>query len=337
MFQKTLKELFPSWEAVRFIYREVIIFCAGLMKDPKPLVQFVYEMQVEDYLSQMRIDLPPSIDADLFKSLHAESAVRWPDDPVHNEYINHYDHRKDDEMKRPRDLTPIRTASRLYVLNRIKENIECNIEEYKLSECTMHIYTDTEDKAVMKNLLITCHQISQHQAVTDFFCYGSRGVDLTGVNVPVMSENTHSLMFQALPASYLKNILPQLFHCSDSLKRLVLHRLDLNEVEHDIDKLLERIVSQHERKQFTGNLRLELLGGSKWVDKDGTRLSKTDLSPGFVDKWKQRCEAISSIELNIGSASRKDIAIAIWGRENYNLYKNQAHLFSQEARAALFL
>ena len=40
---------------------------AGLMKDSRPLVQFVYEMQVEVY--------PLSIDADLFKSLQAESIL----------------------------------------------------------------------------------------------------------------------------------------------------------------------------------------------------------------------------------------------------------------------
>ena len=93
MFQETLKELFPSWEAVRTRYREVVLFVAGLMKDSRPLVQFVYEMQVEDYLNEMRSGGRPSIDADLFKSLHAESSARLVDHPLHNKYINYYDHR----------------------------------------------------------------------------------------------------------------------------------------------------------------------------------------------------------------------------------------------------
>ena len=50
-------------------YREVIIFVAGLMKDSRPLVQFIYEMQVEDCLNKMRTDpsVFPPIDADLFE------------------------------------------------------------------------------------------------------------------------------------------------------------------------------------------------------------------------------------------------------------------------------
>ena len=59
------------------------------MKDPRPLVQHVYEMQVEDYLNTMRTGFcHPSIDADLFKSLQAESSVRLFDHPLHNKYIN---------------------------------------------------------------------------------------------------------------------------------------------------------------------------------------------------------------------------------------------------------
>ena len=85
------------------------------MKDPKPLVQFMYEMQVEDYLSEIRTgDHVPFIAVDLFKSLHAESAVKWPDHPLHNQFVNFYDHHKDDQNKRPLDTTPVFHPSRLY-------------------------------------------------------------------------------------------------------------------------------------------------------------------------------------------------------------------------------
>ena len=325
--------MFPSWEAVAR-HREVIIFSAGLMKDSRPLVQFMYEMQVEDYLSGMRTGGSRSIYADLFRTLHTESSVKWPADPLHNEYIHYYDHDEDDEKKRPRDVTPIKTASRLYEFNDMKENIQCNIEECELSECSMWI--NSADKAVMKNLLMTCHRISQQQPLTGFDCTGRRDVDLTAVGVPVMSKNTQSLVLSRLPVSYLKNILPQLFRCSDSLKRLELYEMDLKEVERDIDELLEHIVSQHETEQFTGNLRLSILGGSKAVEnKDGTVWSITDLSDEFIDRWRRRCEAISTIDLSIGSASWKDIFIASSGRENYNFYKNHPDLSPQEARSAL--
>ena len=63
---------------------------AGLMKDPRPLVQRVYEMLVEYYLNEMRAGgmVVPSIDRNLFWALHAESTVRLVDHPLHKKYIN---------------------------------------------------------------------------------------------------------------------------------------------------------------------------------------------------------------------------------------------------------
>ena len=53
----------------------MVLFAAGQMKDPRPLVQHVYELQVEDYLNKLRTGYHPSIDADLFMGLQAESSV----------------------------------------------------------------------------------------------------------------------------------------------------------------------------------------------------------------------------------------------------------------------
>ena len=100
--------MLPSWKAVQR-YREVVLFVAGLMKDSRPLVQYVYEMQVEDYLNEMRTGhYAPSIDDDLFKWLQAECSVRLVDHPLHNKYINYYDHRKDS------DTTPVYYPSQVY-------------------------------------------------------------------------------------------------------------------------------------------------------------------------------------------------------------------------------
>ena len=104
---------------------------AGLMKDPRPLVQHIYEIQVEDYLNQMRTsggDDLPSIDTDLLKSIHAECIVRLFDNPLHNKYINYYDHSEDKRIRRPRDMTPVKTLSKLYVFRYLKEDIPCSIE-----------------------------------------------------------------------------------------------------------------------------------------------------------------------------------------------------------------
>ena len=118
MFQETLKELYPSWEAVKDRHREVILFTSGLMKDPKPLINYLYEMQIEDYLNRMRTgDDAPSIDADLFRLFYTEATVKWSDHPLHNEFVNYYDDEEDDRMKRPRDTTPIYFPSRVYHLH----------------------------------------------------------------------------------------------------------------------------------------------------------------------------------------------------------------------------
>ena len=44
--QEILKEFFPSWEQIK-IQEEVIGFTCGLMKDPTPLVDHVYETYVD--------------------------------------------------------------------------------------------------------------------------------------------------------------------------------------------------------------------------------------------------------------------------------------------------
>ena len=54
-FQKTLKEFFLSWYAIRR-YEEVVIFTCGLMIDPRPLIEHAYEMWIEKWLNMMRFD-----------------------------------------------------------------------------------------------------------------------------------------------------------------------------------------------------------------------------------------------------------------------------------------
>ena len=100
------------------------------MKDPRPLVEYIYEIWVEYYLNNMRTDVPPLIDAELFTSIYTESTVQLPDHPLHNKYLNHYDHREDD---RPRDITPIFHPSRLYNIL-IKQEVELNTDDHAGAE-----------------------------------------------------------------------------------------------------------------------------------------------------------------------------------------------------------
>ena len=281
-----LKELFPSWEAVKR-YREVVIFVAGLMKDSRPLVQYVYEMQVEEYLNEMRAGGPPLIDADLFKSLHAESSARLVDHPLHNKYINYYDHGEDERKKRPSDITAINHPCKIYYFRHMEEDIvlgEYKEQRAEIPECAMFI--QYPDEMVTKSLLSTCRTISEHQPVTDLWLWNVRCRDATEAEAPILSRNIQSLLigFCKLSSSFMRNILQQLHNCV-TLTYLNLQYVDLSEVEKDLDQLLDNLVSNHEKGLSQEKLRI--------------RLARIRLSEEFVAKWNERCEGITSIDCDI--------------------------------------
>ena len=186
MLQETLKELFPSWEAV-YRHREVIIFTAGLMKDPRPLVQHVYEMQVADYLDKLRYG-SPGIDSDLFKSLHAESTVCLVDDPFHNKYINYYYH--DHQYGDPTDTTLVYWPSRVYHFRWMRRKVELDHlrEGEEIPPCAMRISGPHE--SVSDSLLSICSEISKHQAVTHLWMCDvtSNSLEAPRLTNPVMVE-----------------------------------------------------------------------------------------------------------------------------------------------------
>ena len=191
--QETLKELFPSLWAVSRRYREVVLFVAGLMKDSRPLVQFIYEMQVEDYLNSR------SIDTDLFRWLEAESSVRLVDDPLHNKYINYYNHRYRDDP----DTTPVYFPSRLYYFKQMRHEVVLEnhlIEGEEIPPCAMSIYRP--DAAVTDSLLSICSQISRHQAVTDLWMFKVYCSDATEAEAPILSRNIRSLFINVLQVIY---------------------------------------------------------------------------------------------------------------------------------------
>ena len=187
LFQETLKELFPSWEAVQRC-REVVIFVVGLMKDSRPLVQHVYEMQVEDCLNKLRTKvgvIRPSIDTDLFRSLQAESAVRLFDHPLHNKYINYY--------FRGTDTTSIYCPSRIYYFDEMIHEVDLGkhlTDSTEIPPCAMYIGNPLT-VAVRDALLPICIEIWRHQAVTDLWMVSvtcnSFNPPCSQVNKPTMS------------------------------------------------------------------------------------------------------------------------------------------------------
>ena len=79
--QEALKELFPSMDTIRR-HREVIQFTCGLMRDPGPLVEFVFQSCIGINLRTMRTghceEFCVTIDQDLLQAIYGESRVDLP-------------------------------------------------------------------------------------------------------------------------------------------------------------------------------------------------------------------------------------------------------------------
>ena len=275
LLQEMLKELFPSWEAVSKRYREVVIFVAGLMKDPRPLVQHIYEMQIDYYLNELRISGYLSIDTDLLKALHAESTVRLVDHPLHNKYINYYS-----DVSDP-DTTPVYYPSRLYHFQWMRHEVVLEdhlIQGEEIPPCAIYMWIP--DGAVTDTLLSTCSQISRNQAVTDLWMSNVFCRDATEAEVPILRRNIQLLCVHSchLSRTILRNVFQQLHDCI-KLTYLGLKNIDLREVEEDLDKLLDNLVSNHEKLRI--------------------RMDRNGLSEEFAAKWNKCCKGITSIDCKI--------------------------------------
>ena len=296
--------MFPSWKAVRR-YREVVIFVVGLMKDPRPLLQHIYEMQVEVYLYEMRTGIPPSIDTDLLKSFHVESTVRLVDDPLHNKYINFYHHGRDDIWSGSRDVTHVCYPSRLYELNCMKEGVELKkhlTEGEEIPPCTMFIRLP--NKAVRDSLLSICSEIWEHQAVTDL---NMDQVTCSSLEAPrLLNPVIVSIRRCKLPDDFMENLLHQLKGSGDSLQELQLWEMNLAPFESLLDELLEDLVAHHQRKREAGLAQKKRqVGLAQWKLKlllIGGKFSHQtpNLSDEFVEKWRNRCREVGSINCRIG-------------------------------------
>ena len=158
---------------------------------------------------------------------------------------------------------------------------EYNEQGAELPECAMYI--DGVNEMVSKSLLSVCRTISKHQPVTDLLMGNVYSDDATEAEVPILSRNIRSLhiSFCNLPLSFMRNILQQLHNCV-TLTNLTLFYVDISEVEEDLDKLLDNLVSNHAKGLSQEKLRI-------WMERSG-------LSKEFMTKWNERCEGITSID-----------------------------------------
>ena len=197
-------------------------FVCGLMPDPRPFVDHVYTTFIEHVLEEIRKNCTvfPYIDTSLLESLYQESAVPLSGSVLHNQHINYYNHGMDDKRKKPRDVTPVFSPSKLYVFKWMKEDVTLDHKTSKMivtrctssgqsepnsfnnQECAIWIYQP--DNSLTKRLLSFFRTISSYQPVTDLYLeynrYGDR-CELTEEHVPIMSKETKSMVLKHVSVS----------------------------------------------------------------------------------------------------------------------------------------
>ena len=200
-FQETLKEFFPSWEHIK-LQEEVIVFTCGLMKDPIPLVNHVYQTYLERicnlfYLSGIQRDdetemrliaQGKKIDAEnLFNTLYTESRIPLFGQPHYNQFV----------CMNANQGGEIDTPSRIYGF------LEMSKDDVPLSkftkqdgsedapECMLCIHKP--DAAALKSLLSTCCEISKRQPVTHLSIRDVTCEDLTPAEAPALSRNIQAI------------------------------------------------------------------------------------------------------------------------------------------------
>ena len=218
-FQAGVKSFFKSTEDMRK-HSQVAFFLSELISDP-----FLVGYYVFDKLKQNALNRP---DKRLVEAIFHEAGLGVPKSLFHNQWINHYNHRNDDEMKRPRDTMAVQIPSKLYLFDEIKEKVG-EVEERKGNEetrsCEIRVYQP--DASAAKNLLQIVCRISQLQSVTDLHL---DWVECHYLQEPVLlnlSKFAQSVILQycSLPPETLNHLIEQVSQCT------TVHKIDLQSTE----------------------------------------------------------------------------------------------------------
>ena len=330
------------------------------MKDPTPLVDYVYEMYIDHYLRRVRIGGSyPTRDDYLFQSLYHESSITLPGSPLHNHHINVYDPLVDGLLTRPFDITNktesenyqaerltkfaqynfnphimpiekifVRIPSKLYVFRNLMQEVVYDIKhrknDTKVQECIMEILRPNPE--VAKRLLSTCRKISRYQPVTDLLIDGAHCVTS---KAPIMSIKTRALSISMsnLPVTFVRNIFQQLVesHCV-TLQNFNSLSMNLSDVEVELNKILDQIVSHHKRTPHEQFLIVHYdRDAPETVRKLRLNLIQNNLSRDFRDRWTMICKRITSIECYIKLQDNESDVISFdnrLGTLNLNMTKN---------------
>ena len=203
-------KFFPSIETVRR-NKQVIMFTVGLMKDPTPLVDHIYSVEIEEYVNMMRKGDIPVIKSEMFYSFHNESTFELHGHPLHNKYINVYNHKLT-----PGDITPVYMPSKMYLFFdlRAKVVMDQHGHEAEIPECTMVVHH--LNPTIMKSILFTCRTISQRQTIIYLDMSGVKYRKLADPDLFSMSKNASSVKISKskLPCEVMTHLLQQLSVCN---------------------------------------------------------------------------------------------------------------------------
>ena len=295
------------------------MFTCGLMKDPTPLIDHVYEAYIENlyhYIipdrfqrdtkaKQMLLDQGKDINStSLFNTLYTESRVPLYWKPRYNQFV----------CLNASYKVEIATPSKLYMFVNMREaNVPVTKfaeqdEREEAPECVLWILNP--DAAAVKNLFSTCCEISKRQPVTHLLIADATCKDLTPAEAPALSRNVKAVFMAdcVLPIRFWEKILHQLFNCVN-LRSLVFENTNLRQLQKDGNTgLTNRQVEVYlSKNNFSEKFMEKWNGSSSGIICNFQQSESSDDEHGLTSdeiNWLIEEQALSGIEINL---SRENI------------------------------
>ena len=200
---------------------EVLLFTTGLMTDPTPLVNHVYQLY---YDRMTKMSLAGRYDSDIadklkregkyinnikvYETLYKESTIQLPGTALHNQHINFYSES---------DVSPTYLPSKQFVFRSPKTNTIFTILDQKKKQFQREVpdsvilSTHTDDEFA-NSLLNTIRRISQMQPIGHLVISDIKSKDIENVEVFNMSKKVQSIhLFNCvLPGLTLDHLLQQI-------------------------------------------------------------------------------------------------------------------------------
>ena len=220
---------------------EVVLLTVGLMADPTPLIDHVYELWIQRHLKLTRygqIDddneeklrrLGKNInDIRFFQSLYKESTIVLPGTAFHNEHINCYFEG---------DASPVYLPSRIFLFYNMKKNIEWfaipeNRNENVKIQVTDSIFVCSQSDEEASGSFNQIRRISQLQPISDMWFHNINCNDTDNTEVLNISHRVRSvyLLNCVLPAAMLDHLLQQI-SVSSTITRIYFRGTSLRHIE----------------------------------------------------------------------------------------------------------